>query len=273
MVEREFDLIVLGCTGFTGTEACKYIAATYGLPNEKFRYGILGRSAKKLDEVADKMIRASSSVRAGKVVVRDGIQKLVSHVEDKEAMEYICKRTKCVLSYLSPPSLVSESVLAACAKTGTHYVDISGELDWVTNMRELYSSTAKQNKGKILPCSGMGHAANDIPMMCLATACTTKGYRLAEANKIAQYLDVRTPGVSGGSLRTFMTMFRRQPFMGLFRNLRDSYRMCIVRPATNAKSKTTFRQIEYNEDIRRWTSPSFITVNPEAYLRFLRCFG
>ena len=51
-MERSFDLIVFGATGFTGHLVAEYLQATYGAAGE-LRWALAGRDAAKLARVRD----------------------------------------------------------------------------------------------------------------------------------------------------------------------------------------------------------------------------
>ena len=71
----------------------------------------------------------------------------------------MAKATKLVVTAVGPYTTLGEGIVKACIDCHTHYVDITGEVDWVLSMREKYSPVEKN-----LPilCSFAGY--NCIPM-------------------------------------------------------------------------------------------------------------
>lgn len=50
----------------------------------------------------------------------------------------------------------------ACAESGTHYLDVTGEVPWVAKMIEKYEKTAKRTGALMLPQIGIESAPTDM---------------------------------------------------------------------------------------------------------------
>ena len=61
MAKREFDIVILGATGFTGRLVAEYLAAEYGV-GEALSWAIAGRSEKKLDELKSSLGDAAAGL-------------------------------------------------------------------------------------------------------------------------------------------------------------------------------------------------------------------
>ena len=112
---RKFDLVIYGATGFTGQLAAEYVHTHY--PDLKF--ALAGRNLAKLESVRTKVCGADSQVP---LIVADA-------VEDPSALMDLAASTKVIANYAGTPFIDKAlPVVEACAKHGTCYTDITGEV-------------------------------------------------------------------------------------------------------------------------------------------------
>lgn len=70
--------------------------------------------------------------------------------------------TRCVASTAGPYNLYGSHVVELCAKHGTHYVDITGEVDWVKAVASKWQKTAEQTGSKLIPFCGKFRSARQV---------------------------------------------------------------------------------------------------------------
>lgn len=109
---RKFDLVIYGATGFTGQLAAEYMHTHY--PDLKF--ALAGRNLAKLESVRTKI---------GCVEV----PLIVADAGDPEALQDLAASTRVIANYAGTPFIDKAlPVVEACAKHGTCYTDITGEV-------------------------------------------------------------------------------------------------------------------------------------------------
>ena len=69
---------------------------------------------------------------------------------------------------MGPYCLYGEHALKACAESGTHYLDVTGEVVWVKRMITKYHATAEANGAIIIPQAGFESAPADLCTWALA---------------------------------------------------------------------------------------------------------
>lgn len=111
MSSRIFDLIIYGATGFTGEKVAK---ALYN-KSTHLKWAIAGRSKSKLDLV----LHALGSENLPGVLVAD--------VSNPVQLQEIFAQTKLVLNCTGPYRFLGPPIVEACITSGTDYMDISGE--------------------------------------------------------------------------------------------------------------------------------------------------
>ena len=84
-------------------------------------------------------------------------------------IEALALKTRVLISTIGPFALHGEVTVKACAKTGTHYVDITGEIPWVGRMIKKYSAAAKESGSIMIPQCGFDSTPADISAYILAS--------------------------------------------------------------------------------------------------------
>src|SRR5689334_9949990 len=113
--EREYDVVLLGATGFTGALTAAQLAAR---APEGLRWALAGRDAAKVEAVRE---------RAG----AHGAQVVTADVTDPASMRALAESARVVVTTVGPFALHGPPVVAACAEAGAHYLDITGEPEFV----------------------------------------------------------------------------------------------------------------------------------------------
>lgn len=98
-----------------------------------------------------------------------------------------------------PVLLAGSSVVGLCAKYGTHYADITGEVDWNKDMMKLYESAAKKSGAKIVSFCGHDSIPWDLTVRLLSEKLKDAGDELISV----ECLNEIQGGVSGGTIATF----------------------------------------------------------------------
>ena len=83
-------------------------------------------------------------------------------------LNILTRKTRVLINTVGPYHLYSSPVVEACALSGTHYLDVTGESPWVLEMINKYHATAKANKSIIIPSIGVESAPSDLLAFGLA---------------------------------------------------------------------------------------------------------
>jgi len=171
--EREFDLVLQGATGFTGrlaaAELCK--RAPQGL-----RLAISGRSRERTEALAERL----------------GLPALVTPGLDADATDDLAARSRVVLSCAGPFSRYGTLLVDACARHGTHYADLSGELVWIREMIDRHHKTCSDAGVTLIPASGFDSVPTDLGVQALLSD-------LGESLPVTGFFAMRG-GLNGGTL-------------------------------------------------------------------------
>jgi short subunit dehydrogenase-like uncharacterized protein len=145
-MDREFDVIVYGATGYTGALVAEVLARRDPAP----RWAMAGRSLTRLEAVRSE-IGAPADIAL-----------IVAGADDPSALKAMCARTRVVLTTVGPYQLHGEPLVAACARTGTSYVDLCGEPAWMRVMIDRYDADARASGARIVFSCGFDSIPFDL---------------------------------------------------------------------------------------------------------------
>jgi short subunit dehydrogenase-like uncharacterized protein len=191
---REFDIIIQGATGFTGTLVAEYLLKTYGVDNE-LRWALAGRSEEKLRQVRDAL---GAEAKGLEIIVADSF--------DDEALQSLASRTRVVLTTVGPYALYGSNLVAACVEAGTHYCDLAGEVQWIRKMVDTHHERAQQTGAKIVHCCGFDSIPMDIGVWALQDAVHSKYGSFCES--ISMLVKATKGTASGGTLASMMNLIK-----------------------------------------------------------------
>ena len=144
--DRTYDIVAFGATGFTGKLVAQYLAAS----EESFRWAIAGRSADKLAAVKDEL---GLSDEVGVIEADSG---------DPASLAAMAEQTRVVLTTVGPFQKYGEPVVAACVASGTDYVDITGEPEFVNDLIRRHDEPARDAGVHIVNCCGFDSIPHDL---------------------------------------------------------------------------------------------------------------
>jgi short subunit dehydrogenase-like uncharacterized protein len=186
MAERVYDVVVFGATGFTGALTAEYLAGAAGTGA---RWAIAGRSAEKLDALRE---RLSADVPT-----------VIADISDPASLRDMAESTRVVITTVGPYIHYGEPVVAACAAAGTHYVDLTGEPEFVDLMWLRHHDQAQRTGAKLVHSCGFDSIPYDLGA-------------LYTVNELPQDVPLKLEGfvrvggtVSGGTLHSAVHIMAR----------------------------------------------------------------
>lgn len=259
---REFDLIVWGATGFTGALASEYLARAH--PGVRFAFG--GRQLSKLERTRERIAARLNDPR-----VRD--VPLVACAGDDEALrESVCARATCVLTFAGPYDAPHAYALArACVASRTHYVDITGEPQFVREVVDTVHADARAAGVGVISCAGYDSVPWDLGAFACAKAMKARGGALTGAKAHA---GASKGGVSGGTIASAanaLTSATTKKFKGMgdpFFFARDALRGRKDVDGDALRWAKPQGGTAYDEDTKLWTMPSIMAgINSKVVAR------
>jgi short subunit dehydrogenase-like uncharacterized protein len=152
MKKREFDLVLWGASGFTGRLVAEHLLRTG--PGRKLRWAVGGRNREKL---------AATLAAIG----APDIPVVIADSHDPRSLARMAQRTRAICSTVGPYALYGSELVAACADTGTHYCDLSGEVHWMRRMIEAHEARAVETGAILVHSCGFDSIPSDLGCLFL----------------------------------------------------------------------------------------------------------
>lgn len=87
---------------------------------------------------------------------------------EPEALADLASKTFILITTVGPYCLHGTPVFEACAKAGTHYLDVTGEVPFVARMLKKYEAAAKDSGALMFPQIGIESTPPDLVTWSLA---------------------------------------------------------------------------------------------------------
>lgn len=189
-VEREFDVVVYGATGFVGRLTAEYLVGAAG----RARIALAGRTHDKLVAVRDSL---GDAAREWPILTADA--------STPSSLDAMAARTRVVISTVGPYTRYGLPLVAACAAAGTDYADLTGEAMFVRQSIDDYHKQAADAGARIVHACGFDSIPSDMSVYEL--------HRRAAADGTGSLLDTNfvlrgfSGGVSGGTVASMLEVF------------------------------------------------------------------
>ena len=183
--DREFDLVLVGATGFVGRLTAAHLAEH---APSSVRIALAGRSLERLTEVRASLL--PHRVEDWPLLVVD--------TTDADAVADLAARTRVVVTTVGPYAKLGMPLASACAAAGTHYADLTGEVLFVRDSIDANHEEAERTGARIVHSCGFDSIPSDVGVWKLAQQVAADG----EGTLGETVLHVRTlrGGVSGGTI-------------------------------------------------------------------------
>jgi len=189
---REHDIVLHGATGFVGALVAAYLAeaAPAGV-----RIALSGRSRDKLERTRAELPPSAL-----------GWDLVVADAADPTALAAVAGSTRVVVSTVGPYTAYGLPLVEACARAGTHYADLTGEVLFVREAIDRCDALARESGARIVHSCGYDSVPSDLGVLLLHEAAG----ELADVRLVARMRG----GFSGGtvaSMRAQMDAVRHDP--------------------------------------------------------------
>lgn len=183
MSSRDFDLVLLGATGFTGRLVAEYLDAH---APDGVRIALAGRNAGKLE-----------ALRAGLGAKGRAFPLLQADSHDADSLAALARRARVVCTTVGPYAKHGMLLVAACAKAGTHYTDLTGEVQFMRDSIDAWHAEARRTGARIVHACGFDSIPSDVGAWLLFRA-------LGPMRRATWVVERLKGGFSGGTVASLL---------------------------------------------------------------------
>jgi len=190
---------------------------------------------------------------------------------------------KVVIACAGPFYNIGISVVKACVETGTHYVDITGEVDFMRRIIDGFGAQARSGNVLIIPACGFDSVPSDMGVFCLQ--------KIAPSPLIRAVNHVDFKGsFSGGTYRTLLATVQDPARKAIIEDayaLNERFDPTAYPGKMASKFEMDIHGMSFDHKLHKWLSPSvmapintrvvrrtvsLVRVHPEHHLNFHRDF-
>ncbi|PZH04246.1 saccharopine dehydrogenase [Streptomyces sp. NTH33] len=144
---RPYDVVLFGATGFVGALTAEYLAAHApgGL-----RWAIAGRSEERLRTLRERLPGGAS------------VGVLRADVTDPASLRELARHTRVLATTVGPYVTYGEELVAACADSGTDYLDLTGEPEFVDLVYVRHDARARETGARLVHACGFDSVPHDL---------------------------------------------------------------------------------------------------------------
>ena len=235
-LDRSFDLVIYGATGFTGALVAEYLHQT----QSGLSWAIAGRSQRKLDLLKDR-------------INAPDLETIVADSESSDDMRRLVTSTRVVISTVGPYARFGTPLVEACAAEGTHYCDLTGEPQWMASIFERVSPLAEETGARLIHCCGFDSIPSDLGVFVAQQSMMNKHGLFA--TKVSGRMGKSKGAVSGGTVASMLLAVEQAVSDPIARKvLSDPYGLypSELSPGSDGPDQ---RGVRWDDRFESWTGP------------------
>jgi short subunit dehydrogenase-like uncharacterized protein len=184
--ERDFDIAIVGATGFVGQLTAQYLAqhAPTGL-----RIALVGRDQARLASV---IAQCGDQAEQWRVISAD--------VEDGVSMKNLALSSSVIIGLAGPYGRHGLALVEACAAAGTDYIDLAGEIPFMRASIDQVHAVARDTGARIIHVCGFESLPSDLGVRLLYEYANEQG--LGDLLDTTLLITALKGGLSGGSVES-----------------------------------------------------------------------
>ena len=186
--DRELDVVLFGATGFVGRLVAEYLA---GHAPAGVRIGLAGRSAERL-----------AKVRAGLGAPAAEWPLLVADSANPDSLAALARAARVIATTVGPYRKDGLRLVEACARMGTDYADLTGEVLFMRDSIDHYHDVANSTGARIVHCCGFDSIPSDLGALLLHQSALADDAGGLEGTTLV--VKALRGGLSGGTLASGM---------------------------------------------------------------------
>ncbi len=216
------------------------------------KWAMAGRSLDKLAAVRDAIGAAPDTAL------------IVADAGDPVSLKAMVDQTKSVLSTVGPYQVYGSELVAACAASGTDYLDLCGEPVWMRQMIDAHEATAKSSGARIVFSCGFDSLPFELGVFfCEKTAKKVLG---APVNRVKGRVRAMKGTFSGGTAASIKATFAAAAKdLSLVALLKNPF---VLTPGFGGPKQPPGNKSLFDQDLDAWTAPFVMsTINTRSVHR------
>jgi len=240
MSNRDFDIVVFGATGFTGQLTARYLAS-----QKPAKWAIAGRNADKLEALGL------------------DVPTVIVDAMDPKACADVARRAKVVCTTVGPYTKYGAALVGACAEAGTHYCDLTGEVNFMRATIDAHHERAKATGARIVHTCGFDSIPSDLGTWATQQEFTARFGR--PARKVTAFYGETSGGLSGGTAASGFAIADAMSDPAVRKIMRNPY--ALDPDPDGPHPKVDNRQVGWEPTLKMFVAPFFMAATNSPVVR------
>ena len=254
--KAEFDILVWGATGFTGRLVAEYLARTQG--RHGARWALAGRDRAKLEQIRSSLIPLEPTCAQLPLVLADA--------RDEASLDALVARTRVIITTVGPYARHGGALVAACARAGTDYCDLTGEVQWMRKMIDAHHAQARQSGARIVHTCGFDSIPSDLGVLMVQDFMRQQ--HGGHCDRVRFFVTKMRGGVSGGTVASALQTLDDVKAEPSLRRVLGNPHGLDPEPRRGRPEERDQMGVRYDAELGRWTGPFFMApVNTRVVRR------
>ncbi|WNG36952.1 saccharopine dehydrogenase [Archangium violaceum] len=239
----EFDIILWGATGFTGRLVAEYLARTQDA--HRARWALAGRDRARLEQVRASLATKHPACAELPLVLGDA--------KDPASLDAMVARTRVVITTVGPYARHGDELVAACARSGTDYCDLTGEVQWMRRMIDAHHARARETGARIVHTCGFDSIPSDLGVLVVQEHM--RQHHGSHCNRVRYLVKKLRGGVSGGTVASMLQAVDETRADPSVRRVLGNPHALDPEPRRGRPEERDQFGVRYDAELGRWTGP------------------
>jgi short subunit dehydrogenase-like uncharacterized protein len=242
--DRPLDIVLWGATGYTGHLVAEHLASHAAKERRPIRWALAGRDRPRLETVRSGLARLSPACAELPIVTADA--------GDPASLEALARQTRVVCTTVGPYARYGSGLVGACARLGTHYCDLTGEVPWMRQMIDRHHHEAMVSGARIVHGCGFDSIPSDLGVLMLVEHLRTRHGRAT--GRVDAFFGMKG-GPSGGTVASMLDMIDQAAKDSSVRRLLGNPYALDPSPERRGPDKRDSVRVGYEHRLDQWTGP------------------
>ncbi|MEN9799432.1 MAG: hypothetical protein RL653_3128 [Pseudomonadota bacterium] len=242
MSTRPWDIVLFGATGFTGALTAEYLARH---APAKLKLALAGRNREKLEAL---------KARLGEPAAGWGV--LEADAASAASLESLAASTRVLVTTVGPYARHGLPLVEACARSGTHCCDLTGEPQFMRRSIDGWDAAAKASGARIVHSCGFDSIPSDLGLLALHQFAKARGLSGQFTHATLAVVRIKG-GFSGGTVASMVNGIEEATADRAVRRLFvDPYALSPDRAQEpDLGPQRDQVRVQYDGFLGRWTAP------------------
>lgn len=240
---EKLDVLVWGATSSVGRLVAQYLLRRYGVGGE-LAWALGGRNLAKVETVRAELAAIDPKAKELPILIADA--------RDAASLDAVVPRVRVVATTVGPYALYGRELVAACARHGVDYCDLTGEVLFIRDMIDAHHAEARRTGARIVHCCGFDSIPSDLGVQMMQQYMAE--HHAARCAEVKYFVTGMRGGLGGGTAASALYQFEQAKDPKARRIITNPYSLDPERTERGPDARDSL-DARWDQDLGAWTGP------------------